>query len=492
MMGARASTAKPKSKPNILFLMTDQHRGDCVGADGNPAIQTPHLDRMAKEGVLFRRAYSAVPSCTPARAGLLTGLSPWHHGMIGYGRVARHYRNELPRMVREQGYQTLGIGKMHWFPQRALHGFHKTVLDESGRAETKGFVSDYRRWFRKAAPGLNPDATGIGWNDHRAKPYALPERLHPTRWTGDVACDFLTSYQGDEPWLLKVSFARPHSPYDPPERFWKLYADADLPKAAVGDWAERHAQRGKPHGNSLWRGDLGPEKARSARQGYYGNITFIDEQVGRILDVLEKRGWLENTLILFTADHGDMLGDHHLWRKTYAYEASARIPMLVRWGGEFLDAARGQVCDRPVELRDVLPTFLAAAGASFDPKRFDGRSMLDLVRGKAGGWREFIDFEHDVCYGQSNHWNALTDGHVKYIFHAMDGEEQLFDIDGDPGELHDLASDPKHARTLRRWRKRMIDHLAERGAPFVVNGDLALRPHRMTYGPHYPRGRKKK
>jgi choline-sulfatase len=484
------ATAKPKRKPNILFLMTDQHRGDCIGADGHRAIRTPHLDRVAEEGALFSRAYSAVPSCTPARAGLLTGLSPWHHGMLGYGRVARRYRNELPRMVREQGYQTLGIGKMHWFPQRALHGFHRTIVDESGRVETEGFVSDYRQWFKEVAPNRDPDATGIGWNDHRAKPYALPEELHPTRWTGDQAVGFLRTYDRDEPWMLKVSFARPHSPYDPPERLWQMYADADLPERVVGDWAERHVQRGKKHPNHLWRGDLGPEAVRRARQGYYGNITFIDEQIGRILEVVEKRGELENALILFTADHGDMTGDHHLWRKTYAYEASARIPMLVRWGGEFLEARRGQVCDRPVELRDVLPTFLDAAGAAVDPSRFDGASLLDLVRGKADGWREFIDFEHDVCYHPSNHWNALTDGHAKYIFHAQDGEEQLFDLDQDPGELYDLAKAPEHADTLRLWRGRMVEHLAERGEPFVKNGELALRPDRMLYSPHYPKVRK--
>lgn len=489
MTGLAAQPAR--KRPNILFLMSDQHRGDCLGADGNKAIRTPNLDRIAGEGVRFRCAYTAVPSCTPARAGLLTGLSPWHHGMLGYGRVADSYRNEKPKLLREAGYYGLGIGKMHWFPQRNLHGFHKTLLDESGRSETPGFVSDYRQWFRQEAPDSNPDATGLGWNEYAAKPYALPERLHPTRWTGDTAVEFLQGYKGEEPFFLKVSFARPHSPYDPPERFWKLYENADLPKAVVGKWAERHAQgaraTGKPLPKDTWRGDLGEAQVRRSRQGYYGSVTFIDEQVGRILDALEKRGWLENTLILFTGDHGDMTGDHHLWRKTYAYEASARIPMLARWGSELLDAKRGQVLRQPVELRDILPTFLDAAGASFDPQRFDGRSMLGLIRGKADAWREFIDLEHDVCYAQENHWSALTDGRWKYIYHAMHGEQQLFDLQADPGELSDLASDPAHAATLRLWRGRLVEHLAERGARFVANGDLVPRPDRFLYGPSYPK-----
>ncbi|MBM4040720.1 MAG: arylsulfatase [Planctomycetes bacterium] len=473
-------------RPNILFLMTDQHRGDCIGADGNKAIRTPHLDRIAHEGVLFRCAYTSVPSCTPARAGLLTGLSPWHHGMLGYGAVAGSYRNEKPKMLREAGYQTLGIGKMHWAPQRHLHGFHRTLLDESGRAESPGFVSDYRQWFRQQAPESNPDATGIGWNDYAAKPYALDERLHPTRWTGDTAVEFLQTYKGDEPFFLKVSFARPHSPYDPPERFWKLYEDAELPRAVVGKWATRHAMPGAKLPKDTWRGDLGAEQVRRSRQGYYGSVTFIDEQVGRILDALAKRGWLEDTLILVTSDHGDMTGDHHLWRKTYAYEASARIPMLMRWGGNCLDAKRGQVLRQPVELRDVLPTFLDAAGVGADPKRFDGRSMLDLVRGKADGWRPWIDLEHDICYAQENHWNAVTDGRWKYIYHAMHGEQQLFDLQADPGESSDLASDPAHAATLRQWRGRLVEHFAERGAPFLSNGDLVPRPKRFLYSPNYP------
>ena len=492
-MRTRRADAKPTAdRPNILFMMTDQHRGDCVGADGNKAIRTPSLDRIAHEGARFAAAYTSVPSCTPARACLLTGLSPWHNGMLGYGRVARKYANEKPRMLREAGYYTLGLGKMHWHPQLTRHGFHKTILDESGRAEQRGFVSDYRQWFAAEAADLDPDATGIGWNDYRAKPYALPERLHPTHWMGDTAVEFLRAYKRPEPFFLKVSFARPHSPYDAPQRFFDMYKDADIPRASVGKWAERHAMRGQKPGHSTWRGDLGTDQVRRSRQGYYGSVSFIDEQIGRILEALEQRGWLENTLILFTADHGDMTGDHHLWRKTYAYEASARIPMLIRWPKGFLSAKRGQVLTQPVELRDVLPTVLDAAGARPDPKRFDGRSMLDLVRGNTDGWRDYIDLEHDTCYSPENHWTALTDGHYKYIFHARDGEQQLFDLHTDPGERHDLASEPAHQAKVKLWRSRMIEHLAERGAPFVVGGELGLRPERMLYSPHHPGPRRRK
>jgi arylsulfatase A-like enzyme len=471
-------------RPNIVLLMADQFRADCVGADGNPAIKTPNLDRIAKEGVLFRCAYSSTPTCTPARSALLTGLSPWRHGMLGYGRVAEKYPVEKPRALRDAGYYTMGIGKMHWHPQRNPHGFHQVLLDESGRAESPDFRSDYRAWFASEAPTLNPDATGIGWNDYAAGIYALPERLHPTHWTGETAVRFLEQYEQREPFFLKVSFARPHSPYDPPERFMRMYEDADLPTATVGAWAGRYAERSGP-GLDLWHGDLGPEQVRRSRQGYYGSISLVDEQVGRILEALARRHWLDNTLILFTSDHGDMTGDHHLWRKSYPYEASARIPMLLRWPDGLLAAKRGQVSAHPVELRDVLPTLLEAANAP-GRDQLDGRSLLDLARGKIDGWRAYIDLEHDICYSPENHWSALTDGSRKYVFHARDGQEQLFDLEHDPHELNDLASDSAFETELRRWRSRLIDHLAIRGEPFVKDGKLALRPDRFLYSPNYP------
>ena len=466
----------------MLLLMADQHRADCLGADGNPAIHTPNLDRLAAEGARFRCAYSSTPTCTPARSALLTGLSPWRHGMLGYGRVAEKYPLEMPRALREAGYHTLGIGKMHYHPQRNPHGFHQMLLDESGRAESPEFRSDYRAWFWSEAPGLDPDATGISWNDHRSKIYVLPERLHPTRWTADVAVRFLEQYNRPEPFFLKVSFARPHSPYDPPERWMRRYAEAALPKAVVGAWASRYAPRSDPS-NELWHGDLGAEQVRRSRQGYYGSVSFLDEQIGRILEALEKRSWLEQTLILYTSDHGDMTGDHHLWRKSYAYQASARIPMLMRWPSGLMASRRGQVLAQPVELRDVLPTCLEAASA---PARqeLDGRSLLALLRGEA--WREHLDLEHDICYSPENHWSALTDGRWKYVFHAPDGREQLFDLDRDPAELNDLASEAAHEAQLRRWRNRLIEHLAVRGERFVNNGRLQLRPEKYLYSPNYP------
>jgi arylsulfatase A-like enzyme len=178
-----------------------------------------------------------------------------------------------------------------------------------------------------------------------------------------------------------------------------------------------------------------------------------------------------------------MTGDHHLWRKSYAYEASARIPMLVRWPEGLISSTRGKVCDQPVELRDILPTLLDAAGAKTE-RKLDGQSLLGMIA--KGEGREFIDLEHDVCYGPANHWNALTDGRWKYIYHALDGEEQLFHVAQDRGELTDLAGESAHASTLKQWRERMVAHFVERGEPFLKGGKLAPRPQRMLYSPLFP------
>ncbi len=495
---ARGVNAQSRqSRPNVLFLMTDQQRGDCLGAAGNHVIRTPNLDRLAREGVRFSRAYSSTPTCTPARTALLTGLSPWHHGMLGYSNIAERYPLEKPRAMRDAGYYAATIGKQHYSPMRNGHGYERMILDEHcpcgngpaalAEAERRGPVerTDYEAWFWSEAPTLDPHATGLWWNDYAARPFALPERLHPTTWTGDTAVRFLNTYNGRRPFFLKISFIRPHSPYDPPGRYMEMYENADLPPAHAGKWAARYESRNSDR-SDIWRGKLPAATIRRSRQGYYGCITQADAQIGRILEALDRRGWTEETLIVFTSDHGDMTGDQNLWRKSYAYEPSAHIPMLMRWPSGMLAAERGRVMSQPVELRDIFPTFLDAAGVT--PSRpLDGSSLLQLVKSGGAGWREFIDLEHDICYDRANHWNALTDGRSKYIFHALDGEEQLFDLEQDPHELTDLAPLTGYEAELRRWRQRMVAHFEERGEPFLRNGKLAPRPESMAHSPLFPR-----
>lgn len=481
-----------QQQPDIIFIMTDQQRADALGWAGNPTMITPNMDGLAADGYWFSNAYTSCPSSTPARAGLLTGLSPWHHGMLGYGQVAEHYRYEMPQLLRDNGYHTLGIGKMHWHPQNALHGFHATLVDESGRVEAPYFCSDYRKWLAVMAPGKDPDATGIGWNDHGTKVYQLPEALHPTQWTGDMAVNAIRHYEAGKPLFLKISFARPHSPYDPPQRLLDLYDGRPIPAPAEGAWSAGIGQ-------SVTRPEQNREAAfaqfpadyiENSRRHYYASVTFVDEQVGRIVQALKETGRYDNALIVFTSDHGDMMGDHHHWRKTYAYEGSAGIPMIVKVPSSLQGTLpKGSTIEQPVELRDILPTLLEAAGAQV-PSDMDGRSMLALTKGQTEGWRRWIDLEHATCYSDRNYWCALTDGRLKYIWFLRTGEEQLFDLVKDPQETTDRSADKNYRKQLDELRRAMADHLSERGEEWVKDGKLQTRSSTLLYSPNYPSQRK--
>ena len=476
-------------KPHIILIMTDQQRGDALGCMGNRAVISPNLDRLASEGTLFVCGYSSTPSSTPARSGLLTGLSPWHHGMLGYGALAEKYTYEMPQMLRDLGYYTFGIGKMHWNPQNALHGFHETLVDESGRVESANFISDYRKWFQLNAPAQNPDQTGIGWNDHAAGVYRLDERLHPTAWTGQTACQLIRNYNAEQPLFLKVSFARPHSPYDPPKRYLDMYDGRDIPKPAKGEWAVRYAERKRPEElpSDAAFANFGDEYAQNSRRHYYANITFIDDQIGEIIRCLKEKGMYDNALICFTADHGDMLGDHYHWRKTYPYEGSTHIPYIVKWPkGMKRSVPDGARLDQPVELRDFLPTFLEIAGGTI-PEDMDGRSLCPLVQQANPVWRKYIDLEHATCYSADNYWCGLTDGKWKYIWNLHNGSEQLFDLVNDPQELHDCSADSRCQAQLEEMRRALVAHLQERGEAFVKEGKLQTLPQTLLYSPNFPK-----
>jgi arylsulfatase A-like enzyme len=404
--------------------------------------------------------------------------------MLGYYKVARKYKYEMPRMLRELGYYTFGIGKMHWFPQKCLHGFHGTLVDESGRVEQDGYVGDYRNWFKLQATGDNPDETGIGWNEHRAGVYQLDEKLHPTTWTGQTAVEFINNYTQDKPLFLKVSFSRPHSPYDPPQRYLEMYKNAEIPAPYIGEWADKFANA--PHSKDAAFSNYGEEYAVNSRRHYYANITFIDDQVGEIIKALKEKGMYDNAIICFTSDHGDMLGDHHHWRKTYAYEGSANIPFVMQWPKQMSSVIkRGSKLNEATELRDFLPTFLDAAGGT-KPDDIDGSSLLTLLKSENPQWREYIDLEHATCYSDENYWCALTDGKIKYIWFFRTGQEQLFDLEKDAGEIHDCSSDRKYKKVLAQWRAYMVQHLSERGDSFVKDGQLVRREETMLLSPNYP------
>ena len=484
-----AAAQKAPQKPHVILIMTDQQRGDAMGCMGNEQIITPNMDALAADGYLFTNGYTSAPSSTPARAGLLTGQSPWHHGLLGYGKVASHYKYEMPQMLRDCGYYTMGVGKMHWHPQRATHGFHTTIIDESGRVEDENFMSDYRQWFQMMAPGMNPDKTGVKWNEHGAKTYQLPEELHPTVWTANTAIEVINNYKNDDqPIYLKISFARPHSPYDPPVRCLEKYDNIEMDGPAKGEWSQHVGENLKDPSKDLDAafGQFGDDYVKNSKKHYYASITFVDEQVGKIVEALKKNGMYDNAIVCFTADHGDMMGDHNHWRKTYAYEGSSKIPFIVKLPKNMpVNLKSGSEVEAPVELRDFLPTFLDIAEAEI-PAELDGRSVLPLMQEKDPEWRRWIDIEHAASYTRNNYWCALTDGKVKYIWFFLTGEEQLFDLQKDPKESVNLISSKKYKKVAHELRTAMAEHLSERGEEWVKDGKLVVRKGVMLYSPNYP------
>ena len=302
-----------------------------------------------------------------------------------------------------------------------------------------------------------------------------------------MACQLIQNYDNNEkPLFLKVSFARPHSPYDPPQRYLDMYKDAQVPDPFIGDWCGKWAGQLDPEkaAKDAPYGNFGDEYARNSKRYYYANITFIDEQIGRVVKALKEKGMYDNALIIFVSDHGDMMGDHYHWRKTYPYEGSTHIPYIVKWPAAE-KVAPGKV-DAPVELRDLLPTFLETADATV-PADMDGRSLLALAKGTETNWRKYIDLEHATCYSADNYWCALTDGKIKYVWYFHTGEEQLFDMVKDPKELHNAANDKKYKKQLAEMRAEMVRHLSERGEEFVKDGQLVVREKTMLYGPNYPK-----
>lgn len=478
----------PQKRPNLLLITTDQQRGDCLGCAGHPVLETPYLDELAEQGAYLPHAYTSVPSCTPARAGIITGMDQWHHGRLTMtGSDALEYPATLPGELAKAGYHTQLVGKAHHSPQRRLYGFHHMVLDESGRRDP-GFISDYHQYFDKHKEGAYGYRDhSIDWNSWMARPSHLPEHLHPTYWTASEGAKFVEQRDPTRPFFLWLSFARPHSPYDPPQVYWDMYDEhPDIPAPHIGDWAAEFNH--KVADTNAPRTSRSATETRRGRAGYYGNITFIDHQIGRFLYELKKRdpqAWAE-TLVVFTSDHGDMMGDHYHWRKTYAYEGSARVPFLMRYPQSW-DLPRGATLAGPVELRDTMPTMLEAAGVEM-PDSVDGDSLLKLARGE--DWREFVQGEHTTCYTHEHGMQYITDGLEKYIWFHHTGEEQFFDLREDPGECRDLSASAVHAERIDRWRGRLAQINETRGDPRGQNGQLVPQPEgALRLSPFYERWR---
>lgn len=500
------------NQPNFIFIISDHMRGDTLGADGHLIVQTPILDYLAACGTRFRSAYTAVPSCIPARASIWTGMNQWHTGVLGMGwgqgQMPNDYPHLLAREISEAGYRTHGVGKGHFNPIRASMGFDSFEFDESGRSLMHGFKDEYLKWFDEHAPsGVQFDAHGIDWNSWLARPWHTEEHLHPTSWTVTRAIEFLKTRPRELPFFLNISFSRPHSPYIPPEFYFNMYLGRTDPPIR-SSWSEMHDVPEDAVDMVAWRGKMTAEQIDRARAGFYGEISFIDNQIGRLITYMRRfeRQALHNTWIIFTSDHGDMAGDHNLWRKTYAYEGSARVPLIIvpptHWHRGEIDLAdelwnimpdlmppvrRGKrvrdVAGEVVTLYDIYPTIMEAAGIPIPPS-VDGRSLLGIMKSPTEAWRPYLHGEHCLAYSDEQEMQYVTDGHYKYIWFPRTGTEQFFDLENDAEERFDLSQDPEWEAEVGRWRNYLIEELKQRECGWVSDDRLVVNPDGPLISPY--------
>ncbi len=469
------------SKPNIILIMSDQHRGDFLGVEGNKSLLTVNLDNLAAGGALFSKAYSTCPTCIAARRSILSGQFPRTHGMVGYADNQTWYNPPaIAEVMRDNGYHTYFVGRdMHQYPKRKRFGYDHMVIYE-----------DYIDWFNRKTgceTGHFSDNTysdsalysyGVMHNDYTAHPWTFDEQLHNTNWTMMQAKNFMRIRDPEKPFFLTISFLAPHQPFIPPQFYYDRYIRQELPDPVIGDWAVRPDNDGTgleangvvPGGDtSMTKVCLEGELKRNALAGYYGSINHIDDQIRRLIYGINGIDF-NNTAVIYTSDHGEMLGDHYFWRKSLPYEGSARIPFIIRLPDSF-GAEKGQRFNEPVCLEDLMPTILDIANAPV-PGTVEGKSLLPLILGRTRTLdRSYIHIEHAPIH------QTLTDGKIKFIWFVNDGSEQMFDLTKDPKELHDCVNDEKYGEIAALWRNRLISELSGRPEGFVCDDKLiAGRP----------------
>ena len=449
-------------RPNILLLFTDQQRWDTIAALGNPFIQTPALDSLAREGTAYTSTYCPSPVCIASRCSLILGQWAHRTGCVANMPMPQD-RTSLMERLAAAGYQTHGVGKMHFAPDsRKLWGFESRDYSEEG-AMREG--DDYCEFLR--ANGFDHIIEPLGVRSewyYIPQPSQLPERLHQSTWVADRALDFLGRRDPSRPFFLWASFTKPHPPFESPVPWHRLYKPVEMPFPHMPPGYETLLTFWNRVQNRYKYRDQGFDGVlvRLIRAAYYAAISFVDYNVGRILNFLREADIIDETLIIFTSDHGELLGDFGSYGKRCMLDPAARIPLLVRYPERF-DA--GAVCERPASSVDILPTVLRVAGVEV-PEDADGVDLSELAAGDAARDGVFSQFQAGPlgCYG-------LIADEYKYVYSAPDGREWLFRRV--PGRLEErsLAGNPAYGDVLAEMRGRLIARLRADGHDEPLDGD---------------------
>lgn len=457
------------SRPHLLVIMTDQQRGDALGCAGHPVLKTPYLDAIAARGVRFANAFTVSPLCMPARASFLSGAYPHNHG-LWTNRSAPG--NELPaadetvfQVLRRSGYSTGHIGKGHYYAWPLVGhlqeredyvrdlGFdyvHETTGPHFAKNirslmtdhwERLGIYETFKAGYGVAGGPGSGAAPGGRRRPWEVTPNPLSVEEHLDSYVGRIAKEFVEGYQGSQPFALFVGFGGPHDPWDAPGEYATLYDPAQMPPpipaAEPASWVPEAAaarmRAGRIEG-------LGVPQAQQVRANYFGKITLIDHWIGQIMAALERRGWTEDTLVVFLSDHGEMAGDHQRLHKVVFYESSIRVPLLVSWPGH---TAAGTVAGGLAESVDVVPTLLEAAGSP-PMSRALGESLWPALRTPSARVRDDVLSEVRSDQGDDRNTLMLRTERYKYAM-AQDGEGYLLhDLGDDPHEQVNLIGHPSH------------------------------------------------
>lgn len=441
------------TRPNLLLIHSDQHRFDCVGANGHQHVRTPNLDRLAAEGLNFTHAFCPVPLCVPARNSLLHGQWPTTHLAIANWdtEAPRPARDGLPsysQALRDAGYRLGYVGKWHLHEQRdaRAYGFHDYVPEE-----------EYDAW--RAAEGLPPRPRHNGWFGE-LDPHIGPEASR-LAWGADQAIRLLEEYGAHgTPFFVRWDPSEPHLPNVVPEPFHSRY-----PPATIPPWPSfPDPLTGKPYIQAqqrrTWRVDgWGWREWSPLVSRYLGEISLLDAQVGRLLATLDRLGLAQDTLVIYTTDHGDLCGGHGMIDKHFImYDDVVRVPLLMRWPGWIPPGSR---CEAFVSHSiDLAATFCEVAGVPV-PTTFQGRSLVPLLNGAADGRADIFTTYHGNQFGLYSQ-RMVRDRRWKYVWNAT-AEDELYDLGSDPAELRNLATDARYAAELRRLRRRLVAWMEETG-----------------------------
>ena len=422
------------SGKNILFIMADQMAAPLLPIYGPSPIKLPNLSRLAEQGVVFDAAYCNSPLCAPSRFTLVSGQLP---SKIGAYDNAADLPADVPtyaHYLRRMGYRTALAGKMHFCGPDQLHGFEERLTSDI-------YPADYGWSVNWDEPDARPSWYHNMASVLQAGPCVRTNQLDFDEEVVFKAQQYLFDHirqDGDQPFCLTVSMTHPHDPYTIPKPFWDLYSDEEIPLPDTPPQAslDPHSQR-LLKAYDLWDKPLPVDKIRDARHAYFGACSYIDHNIGRLLQTLEDTGLADDTVIVFSGDHGDMLGERGLWYKMHWFEMAARVPLLVYAPGQF-DAAR---IGAAVSTADLLPTFVELAGGTLeDNLALDGRSLVPHLRGEGGHDEVFGEY---MAEGTISPLMMIRRGAYKFIY-SEDDPCLLYDLHNDPREREELSQSPGH------------------------------------------------